>query len=1148
MVNRSGPAGETLRPVPRVAPVHFGDHSPMAAPTDDDKLRLRLFGGPSVVLPDGRLVALERRAAALLALAALEPGISRLRVASLLWPDSSDPRRNLRQQLLRFRQQFGQSLVQGDATLTLDAGLSIETAVDPEAASLLAGQQYEDCEEFDAWLSRKRAAARDRQIETTRQQLADSEAAGDLDAALVLAARLLRSDPDHEAHHRALMRLHYLRGDVAQAQAAYERLRTHLKSSIGAQPSAETESLARALRESAEPVRAAPRATLPTLLRPPRLIGRERELAAVHDGWAAGGVLLLLGEAGLGKSRLIAEIARDRRLALVQGRPGDAGIPYATLARLLREALPRAAHDIAPHQRRELARVLPELAPAVPLPEDGQRLVLQNAVRQVLSGAAVEVVAIDDLHFADDASIEMLLALAGDGGPGAPRWLFAQRPAEGGAAAAVLHDRLQEAGSLRSVLLQPLDEAAMAALIDSLGLPGVAGAALAAQLVRHTGGNPLYALETLKQALAADGLRLGDLPRPVSVGGLIERRIRQLSERALALARVAAIAGVDFGVALAEEVMGLRAVEFTSAFGELESAGVLRDAAFAHDLVYDAVLSSIPPPIARHLHGAVAAQLGRHQGVPARVAAHWLAAEAQREALPWLGRAAQQARTGLRRREELQFLLTQAEIEERLGERGAAFETFKLAHAALAVAHGEAGMRPIFEALQRLAVTPQQRVDIDDMRAADLVNEGRHADAEALARRTLADAGRLDYAKGSAASMSTLSLALSMQGRLTEALAVVEEFWPLVERLPEPDPDFFNTRAILLDNLGRPREAIPLHRQVFELTQRRADSGDAVTSLGNLAVSLMECGRMRGAQRTLAQAQALRRAHDDGDGVRPVMMLPAVAVARALGHYDQALAWSDRAHDYLASSGSAYLPLVGLGRAAIWTDLGQFARAQQVLPEADALQAVPSWLAARRWQYAARLRAAQGRDPLECAEAAAAALGDENMVGARESVTLQLASVRGTAADLDAIFAVAAAARANGRDGTALAADLRAAELAASLGMLHAAATHADRARALLATDRDGDEAVAATDLSDAEGWLMLGRAYTATGRAVDAADACARGAQWVVQIASGHVAPEFRDSFLHRNPIHRDLLAVAARNPALAAQFSALRARGAAS
>lgn len=590
--------------------------------------------------------------------------------------------------------------------------------------------------------------------------------------------------------------------------------------------------------------------------------------------------------------------------------------------------------------------------------------------------------------------------------------------------------------------------------------------------------------------------------------------------------------------------MGQRAVEFASAFAELESAGVLRGEAFAHDLVYSAVQRSVPPPIARHLHGAVAAHLGRHAGVAARVAAHWLAAEANREALPWLARAAQQARTGFRRREELQFLLTQARIEESLGERAGAFDTLMRAHAAhFAVDPGDASIGPIFEALQRLAVTPEQRVDVDDMRATDFTNEGRHTDAEALARRTLATARRLNYEKGCAALMSTLSMSLSMQGRLAEALAVLERFWPYVERLPDPEPGYFNDRAVVLDNLGRPREAIPLHRRTFELLLARADSAEAVTSLGNLAVSLMECGRLRGAQRTLERAEALRRAHDEGDGVRATVMLLALSVERALGRYDHALAWADRAQKYLARSGSAYLPVADLGRSAIWTDLGQLARALQALPEVGALSALPSaYMVARRWQFAARLRVALGRNPLECAQAAAAALGDENVLAVRESVTLQLASLRGTASDLDAIFAVGAAARADGRDGTALAADLRAAELAARLGMLHAAALHADRARSVLSADRDSDEAVTATDLSDAEGWLMLGRTYAASGRAEDAADAYARGAQWVVQAASDHVAPEFRDSFLHRNPVHRDLLAAGAHEPSLAARLAALR------
>jgi hypothetical protein len=76
-----------------------------------------------------------------------------------------------------------------------------------------------------------------------------------------------------------------------------------------------------------------------------------------------------------------------------------------------------------------LARLLPELstvgsAAAVPLPADGERLMLQTAVERVLLQAGLQAVAVDDLHFADDASLEMLTALAGSDALAPIAWVF----------------------------------------------------------------------------------------------------------------------------------------------------------------------------------------------------------------------------------------------------------------------------------------------------------------------------------------------------------------------------------------------------------------------------------------------------------------------------------------------------------------------------------------------------------------------------------------------------------------------------------------------------------------------------------------------------------------------------------------------------
>lgn len=93
-----------------------------------------------------------------------------------------------------------------------------------------------------------------------------------------------------------------------------------------------------------------------------------------------------------------------------------------------------------------------------------------------------------------------------------------------------------------------------------------------------------------------------------------------------------------------------------------------------------------------------------------------------------------------------------------------------------------------------------------------------------------------------------------------------------------------------------------------------------------------------------------------------------------------------------------------------------------------------------------------------------------------------------------------------------------------------------------LGDDRDGDAAVSAADLSDAEAWLMLARTFKACSRDADAVDGLARGLAWVASVAVEQVPAEFLDSFLHRNAAHRELLTAAAREPTLAGSLAALR------
>lgn len=1088
--------------------------------------QLRLLGDPAVVV-GSEVKALERRAAGLLALVALEPGVTRARAAALLWPESDNARQALRQQIARFKKNYGAELVRGEDALFIGDGVAVDALTDA-AGELLGDLSFDDCADFGAWLAQQRRQRRGNALAAIGRRLAEAEAQGDWEAAVALADQLLATDSDSEAHHRTLIRLHYLRGDIAQAQAAYDRLARHLRVRFGARPSAETEQVAGALR-AAQPrpppaSSSSPQAAVPvTVLRPPRLIGRARELQALGEAWATSRVALVTGEPGLGKTRLLAEFAAGRQVLSVQGRPGDAGVPYATLSRLLRTVFDRTRIELTAPRRTELARLLPELAPALPLPADGQRLLLQGAVEAALAQTRAEGVIVDDLHFADEASLETLQALicgAGEHAVRGLRWALAQRPAEGGAAATALREALQDADALAAITLAPLTSTEMAELIESLGVPELCPERLAPQLVRHTGGNPLFALETLKHALARGRVSPSELPMPVSVGALLERRLRQLSERALALARVAAVAGVDFSIALAEFVMGVRAVDLADAWQELEGAQVLREQAFAHDLVHDAVLRSLPAPIARHLHAAVAEFLEANAGEGARVAGHYLAAGLEQRALPALHRAAAAARTGLRRREELGFLMAAARIEEASGATEAAWRTLQAA----SEAHMCVSTVPdadLETARDRLARTPQQQAQLAQDRGDFLVNIGRFVQAEAQARQAVQAARRSGSAQRLAEALSTLSCALAMQGRLQEALEPSDEMLALLERIAEPKPKLYSERGVLLDNLGRPRDSMPMHRAAVELALARGERSLAVSALSNLACAQMDAGRAHAALQTFAQTIALAESHDDGAGLLASAKLSQCSALRELGRYQDALRATEVARAALSAGAAHYLPMVDIVQAAIWWHLGQIGRAQKVLPSEASVAELPGWLAARRWLVLARCRAALGQpigDALAQAEQRVAQAGVQI---ARDVVALHAAAASATLDGLDRLQALAASARRDGRDGVALSAACYGARLAAALGLRHLALSQADEARAALEPDTAADEPIVPADIGEPEAWLCLVEVYAANGRADQASAARNRAAAWLERTEREQVAAEFRESFRRRNPVH---------------------------
>ena len=337
-------------------------------------------------------------------------------------------------------------------------------------------------------------------------------------------------------------------------------------------------------------------------------MGRAAELHAVSAAIAQrAGVLLLVGDPGIGKSRLLDEVALRVRLEggrVLAGSAFEAERirPYGAWIDALR-AIPSA--EIAEALRPDLSALLPELG-AAPL-SGGDRNRLFDAVAQLLrspqTAKQTTAVILDDVHWLDEASAALLHFIARS--DGAPLFACAARPGELADNPPVwrLLRALAREGRLVEHRVAPLSPAETAELVRSLA-PSLDGA----RVFTESAGNPLFALE-VGRALAAGGETSDTLD------GLIGDRLAQLDDRARELVPWAAALGRSFGPELLGRASGISSTDLLSAVEELERRGVLRAQTdgrydFVHDLVRQAAYRQLSSPRRRLVHAAIARALG----------------------------------------------------------------------------------------------------------------------------------------------------------------------------------------------------------------------------------------------------------------------------------------------------------------------------------------------------------------------------------------------------------------------------------------------------------------------------------------------------------------------------------------------------------
>jgi hypothetical protein len=379
----------------------------------------------------------------------------------------------------------------------------------------------------------------------------------------------------------------------------------------------------------------------------------------MEEAWARGQVIYLSGPPGVEKTRLMHEFATSKvprqRWNVFTARPGDMTAPYASQAPAFRAVLDGCPGiELTPVMRRELSRLLPDLADETPPPmttlAEKNYFYATLAEVLILSGRWLDCWVADDWQFIDPPSLEMANYMFANVTPVATerkgqRAICTFRTAEVGEAFHAFLADLVRGGIAIHIELPPLDAPAVERLLASTEVDGAPG--LAKPMHRFTGGNPLFVVETLKSLLESeagplDPASLRDL-WPERVAQVFEERFRRLDPRELLLLRLLAVAQTDATPRLAAAALETSEARVAATQASLEQARLLEGLAFSHDLVYEAASRATPLAVRAHLHRSVATALDALDGPAARIAYHYEQAGDLERALPHYLEAAEDA-------------------------------------------------------------------------------------------------------------------------------------------------------------------------------------------------------------------------------------------------------------------------------------------------------------------------------------------------------------------------------------------------------------------------------------------------------------------------------------------------------------------------
>jgi diguanylate cyclase (GGDEF)-like protein len=632
-------------------------------------------------------------------------------------------------------------------------------------------------------------------------------------------------------------------------------------------------------------------------------------------------VISVVGEAGVGKTSLVRELAPEVRLrggSMAAGRCVDSEMrpPYCPWASVVNAI--RVLRIVPDRSWRELPRLVPALGASGSAAHEGNRFALFEEVAEFLRLAAVSrplVLLLDDMQWADGPSWDLLEYVAGRLDRERVLICVTIRDEDVGAEVQARRVRLSRDERFHEIRVARLSRGELGQWLNQV-LHQEAEEELLEVVYKLTEGNPFFSVQVLRalmeeESLFWTGSRWEWRPRsalklPTAVKDIISRRLTRLSPKAALTLSAVAVLGrtIDLDLAIAAEIATedelLDAIDEGMAASVLEPAALRGDdrVSFTHGLLVEVLHEHVHPRRLRRLHERVANALASRSGAsPGDVAAHYAAAELSKKAYPYALRAAERAAAVYAHREAVSFLqlalrhalpgVQTAEARMRLAELAESAGEFETAeqHAMLALDWFALQAMPAYElrcrrALVRIRGLRGEPLEDTCTECVELLAKAEHfgLEDERIALLTM-----ISYARGQ------LGDAEGAEGVARECLTLAEHHGDArltaTARMRLGNALLHHNPAVAREEYERAATLFTAADDVYGLMRAEINLGGAHVSLGEMEIADIVF------ERALHRARAVHSVDFAG-----LATLNLGAAALRCGRYDSARARLEEAH------------------------------------------------------------------------------------------------------------------------------------------------------------------------------------------------------------------------------------------------------------